>query len=109
MLAFRGLRRRGPDRRPVQFGRWTAIAGAGRPVSFDTGLSVLGSPPRFTEPIPHTSSRPRVRLQVNLPETIHRHEGVYLGGGHRCVPEQFLHHPHIGAPLEEVGGVAVPQ
>ena len=50
-----------------------------------------------------------MRLQVDLAETVHGHEGVDLRGGHRRVPEQFLHHPHVGTALEEVGGVAVPQ
>ena len=55
------------------------------------------------------SPRPRVRLQIDLTETIHGDEGVDLSGGHRRMPEQFLHHPHVGAAFKKMGGIAVPQ
>ena len=52
---------------------------------------------------------PRVGGRVHLAQPVHGHQRVDLGGGHRGVPEQFLHDPHVGAAVEQVGGVRVAQ
>ena len=52
---------------------------------------------------------PGVRGRVDLTQPLHRDQRVYLGGGDAGVPQQLLHHPHVGAAVEQVGGVRVPQ
>ncbi len=44
-----------------------------------------------------------MRGGVHLSEPVDRHQCVDLGGGHRGVAEQFLHHPNVGAAVEKVG------
>ena len=51
---------------------------------------------------------PRMRFEVDLTQAIHRHEGVDLCGRHRGMPEQLLDYPHVGAALQQMGGIAVP-
>src|SRR6185437_10168852 len=50
------------------------------------------------------SERSGVRRGVHLAQLVHSDQGVDLGGGHRRVAEQFLHHPHVSPAVEQVGG-----
>lgn len=36
-------------------------------------------------------------------------QGIDLRRGHRGVPQQFLHHPDIGATLQQMRGELMPQ
>src|SRR5690606_26073354 len=52
---------------------------------------------------------PRMGRDVHLTESLYRDQGIDLGGGHRSVTQQLLHHSHIRAAVEQVGGVRVAQ
>jgi len=66
-------------------------------------LTVLGCPARGRL-APELSERPWVGGGVHLAELVDGHQGVDLGGGHRRVAEQLLHHPDVGAAVQQVGG-----
>ena len=46
---------------------------------------------------------------VELAEPFARHVRVDLGGRYVAVPEQHLHHPKVGAVIQQVGGEGVAQ
>ena len=50
-----------------------------------------------------------MRLEVRTPETLDRDMGVDLRRGEAGVAEHLLDRTKIGAPLEQVGGRAMPQ
>ena len=50
-----------------------------------------------------------VRPGPHFPQCMDGDQGVDLRGGHRGVAEQLLHHPHIGAALQQVRGKRMPQ
>src|SRR3954466_8532515 len=51
---------------------------------------------------------PRVRAGIDLAQPIDGHQRVDLRRRHRGVAEQFLHHPDVGAAVEQVRGERVP-
>ena len=71
--------------------------------------SVTGSACRTYARIRFSAAGARVGGGVHLAQPLHGDQGVDLGGGHRRVPEQLLHHPDVGAAVEQVGGVRVAQ
>ena len=50
--------------------------------------------------------RAGVGREVYLAEVVDGDQGVDLRGGHRGVAEQLLHHPDVGAAVQQVGGEA---
>jgi hypothetical protein len=46
----------------------------------------------------------RMRRRIYLAQLVHGHQRVDLCRAHRCVSEQFLNHPHIGASIEQMSG-----
>src|SRR6476661_10444576 len=44
-----------------------------------------------------------VTLGIHLTQTLHCHQRVDLGRGHRGVPQQLLDHPDVGAAVEQMG------
>src|SRR5207302_9233314 len=52
---------------------------------------------------------PRMRREIHLAEVLLGHERVDLRGGHAGMSEELLHHPNVGASLEQVRGEGVPE
>src|SRR3954468_1570987 len=69
-----------------------------------------GSTLRRVAPTPaQLSTSARVCGRVRLAKTVDGDQRVYLRGGHRGVAEQFLDDAHVGAAVEQVCRVRVPQ
>ena len=56
-----------------------------------------------------TEAGPGVGAQIDLAQVVDGDQGVDLRRGHRGVAQQLLHHPDVGAAVQQVGGVGVPQ
>jgi hypothetical protein len=67
------------------------------------------SPNYWSSPGDRVLSGPRVGPGPYLAQRMHGHQRVDLSGGHRCVAEQLLHHPDVGAAVEQVRRERVPQ
>ena len=55
------------------------------------------------------TSRPRVRLLVDLLQPLDARVSVDLGGGYRGMPQQLLDRPEVGSSVQQVGRKGVPQ
>src|SRR5215218_7097528 len=74
--------------------------------AFVTRLAVPGA---VGVPARLVTSGARMRLLVDAAEPLVRDVSVGLGRGQGNVPQQLLHGPQVGASLQQVGRIAVPQ